>query len=194
MIIRVEYGDAMIQHESNSDALREGEPPLTIGRTPDEPTPAHGYRPCMKTLRVRATGTGRIVDWAALKNGVMIDRSVFSGITTTLPDVITDLCKTAELLDSAFQVHTIVPNGPTRVSLDLRIFGAGFDIVCARRLVRGWFPLNFLAAEFGGNYDVVVTLFAESANIEARFLRMLTSKYDCAWSNGTQATEMPAIA
>ena len=179
----------MIQHESNPDAVREGEPPLTLGRAPDEPSLTHGYRPCMKTLRVRATGTGRVVDWAALKNGYLVDRSVYSGMTTTLPDVITDLYETAGRLDAAFQVHTIVPNGPTRLSLDLRIFGAGFDIVCARRLVRGWFPLNFLAAEFGGNYDVVVTLFAESANIEARFLRMLTSKYQCTWSDGTRAAE-----
>lgn len=137
----------------------------------------------MKTIRVRATGNGRIVGWSELKNDQLVDRSRFSTMTTVLTDVVTDLCELSHLLDSNYRIETIIPNGPTSASLDLKIVGRGFDIVCARRLVRGWFPFNPVAAEFGSNYDVVVTVSAESADVESRLIQLLTSKYVCILSN-----------
>jgi len=137
----------------------------------------------MKTIRVRATGNGRIVGWSELKNDQLVDRSRFSSMTTVLTDVVTDLCEMSHLLDSNYRIETIIPNGPTSASLDLKIVGRGFDIVCARRLVRGWFPFNPVAAEFGSNYDVVVTVSAESADVESRLVQLLTSKYVCILSN-----------
>jgi hypothetical protein len=181
--------EPMYSRDPHDDSLREGEPPVLAGRSGFAPLHSRADRPSPKILRVRATGTGRIVLWTALKKGRLVDCSRWHGMTTTLPDVITDLCETAQLLDADFLVNTIVPNGPTSAALDLHIAGVGFDIVCARRLVRGLFPINFLAAEFGGNYDVVVTLLAESEAIETRFLRMLLSKYACTWSDGTRALE-----
>ena len=50
-----------------------------------------------------------------------------------------------------------VPQGWTSAPLDVAVNGSGFSVACSRRLVRGWFPLNPFAAEFGSNFDVVVS-------------------------------------
>jgi len=42
----------------------------------------------------------------------------------------------------------------------------GFEVHCGRRLARGFFPLNPIAAEFGSNYDVPVTISATNQKIE----------------------------
>ena len=136
----------------------------------------------MVSMRVQALGTGRIVNWRALKRGALVETSCFArwwSITTTLPDVITDLCTLAESYDSAYRVVTVVPNGPTCVSLDLALLSGEFEIMCSRRLIRGLFPWNPLAAEFGSNYDVVVTVTAPSAELQSSIVTFLKSKYPC---------------
>src|SRR5688572_28997347 len=107
--------------ESPQDALQEGAPPL--GRPSTATT----------TMRVRATGSGRIVGWSELKQGRLVDASRLGRLflTTTLTDVITDLCALAESLDADYQVVMLIPNGPTTASLDLKLVGSGFEIVCA---------------------------------------------------------------
>jgi hypothetical protein len=133
----------------------------------------------MPTIRVQATGDGRIVGWSELKQGRLVDRSRLARLffTTTLTDVITDLCALAESLDKGYRIVTVIPNGPTTAALDLALLGAGFEIICSRRLVRGLFPLNPFAAEFGSNYDVVVTVNASSDEIGSKVMGLLQSKY-----------------
>lgn len=134
----------------------------------------------MPTYRVQAKADGRVVGWSELQEGRLIDvrRLTRLFLTTTLTDVISDLCGLCGSLDPGYRIRMIVPNGPTTTALDLLLVGREFEIVCARRLVRGWFPFNPLAPEFGANYDVVVTTHA-SPEVDTRIAAMLESKYDC---------------
>ena len=111
-------------------------------------------------FRVRATGTGRVVRRSELLKGNLADVSRFLAPAdrAVLPNVICDLHALAQSLDRDCQLKVLLPNGYTTASLDLVLTGSDFEIVCARRLVRGWFPLNPIAAEFGSNYDVIVTV------------------------------------
>jgi hypothetical protein len=135
----------------------------------------------MATIRVRATGSGRIVGWRELLHGKLVDTTRLARffMTTTLTDVITDLCALAESFDRDYRIVMIAPNGPTTACLDLKLSGVGFEIVCSRRLVRGWFPFNPFAAEFGSNYDVIVTIGGSSAEVEETVLDLLRSTYPC---------------
>jgi hypothetical protein len=132
----------------------------------------------MTTMRVRATGSGRVVGWSELKQGKLVDASRLARffLTTTLTDVITDLCALAESLDPGYRIVMLSPNGFTTASLDLKLVGAGFEIVCSRRLVRGS-PINPFVAEFGSNYDVVVTIDGDSAEARCAVVELLRSKY-----------------
>ena len=133
----------------------------------------------MATIRVQATGDGRIVGWSELKQGRLVDTSRLARLflTTTLTDVITDLCALAESFDKGYRIVMVVPNGPTTAALDLALLGTGFEIMCSRRLVRGLFPLNPFAAEFGSNYDVVVTVNSSSDEVRSKVMGLLQSKY-----------------
>jgi hypothetical protein len=130
-------------------------------------------------MQVRATGSGRVVGWSELKQGKLVDASRLARLflTTTLTDVITDLCALAESLDPGYRIVMLSPNDFTTASLDLKLVGAGFEIVCSRRLVRGWSPINPFAAEFGSNYDVVVTIDGDSAEARSAVVELLRSKY-----------------
>lgn len=134
----------------------------------------------MAILRVRAKGTGRVVRYSALKRGELVETTRLGSLffSTTLPDVITDLLDAAEELDPNRRVTTVVPNGPTTASLDLAVTGNGFEILCSRRLVRGLFPLNPFAAEFGSNFDVVVSIKA-TPEAESWLVERLRGKYEC---------------
>jgi len=135
----------------------------------------------MTTLHVRATKTGRVVSYSRLKRGVLCDASRWTHLffTTTLPDVVTDILGLCESFDKHVRVATVIPNSATSAALDLAIQGTGFNVVCARRLVRGFFPLNPFAPEFGGNYDVMVTIDSENQPIRDKLVEMLQSKYLC---------------
>lgn len=135
----------------------------------------------MAIIRVQAKGSGRIVGSSELKQGRLVDVSRLARLffTTTLTDVIADLCVLAESLDKGYRIVSVVPNGPTTAALDLALLGTGFEIVCSRRLVRGMFPLNPFAAEFGSNFDVVVTVNASSAEVQSKVVGLLQSKYAC---------------
>ncbi|MBI5832468.1 MAG: hypothetical protein HZB16_09200 [Armatimonadetes bacterium] len=132
----------------------------------------------MSVIRVRAKGTGRVVRWSALRRGELVDGSKWLRLTTVLPDVVTDVLDFTERLDAQRRVTVVVVNNMVRGSLDLAISGQGFEVTCGRRLVRGWFPLNPLAFEFGANFDVVVTINADEA-IEASLIDHLFGDYEC---------------
>lgn len=178
----------MATREPGDDAMREGDPVFTHSPTVPRSESLYEGEPPLRphlaattTMRVRATGSGRIVGWSELKQGRLVDASRFGRLffTTTLTDVITDLCELAESLDAGYQIVMLIPNGPTTASLDMKLVGLGFEIVCSRRLVRGWFPLNPFAAEFGSNYDVVVTIGGDSSKAKSAIVEFLRSKYPC---------------
>lgn len=161
--------------------IRPGDPPVTSrssayseGEPPSQPTTS-----ATVTLHVQATGNGRIVGWAEMKEGRLVDASWFGRITTTLTNVITDVCELAEALDPDYRIVMLIPNGLTGTSLDMKLVGQGFEVICARRLVRGWFPFNPIAAEFGSNYDVIVTIAGDSVRAKSAFEEMLRTKYPC---------------
>jgi hypothetical protein len=134
----------------------------------------------MTIIRVRARADGRVVRWSDLKRGRLVDATRlgrFTSFTTTLTDVVTDLCLLAESLDRQYRMVTVVPNGHNITSFDLALIGDGFEMTCGRRLVRGWFPLNPLAPEFGCNYDVVVTVTGSSDQVHSALLSLLNAKY-----------------
>jgi hypothetical protein len=135
----------------------------------------------MTTVRVRATGSGRIVGWSEFKRGEIVDASRLGRFffTTTLTDVITDLCAVAVSLNPDYKIRVVVPNGFTTAALDVVLTADEFEVYCERRLTRGWFPLNPLAAEFGSNYDVTVTINCASDEVKSAFLDSLQSKYTC---------------
>ena len=135
----------------------------------------------MTTIRVRATGSGRIVRWSAFKHGALVDASWLGRLlpTTTLTDVITDLCALAASLDSWYRLWVVAPNGFSTGNFDVVLSAEEFEVYCERRLVRGGFPLNPLDAEFGANYDVTVTVNATSDEIQDAFVDLLRSKYHC---------------
>lgn len=99
-------------------------------------------------------------------------------LTTVLTDVVTDLCQIAESIDAKYRIVTMFPNGATTTSYDMALVGDGFEILCGRRLVRGLFPLNPLAPEFGSNFDVLVTLAASSDQVKSAVMTLLESKYE----------------
>jgi len=133
----------------------------------------------MTILRVKAKGDGRIVSWSRLKQGQLVDAKRFGSFssTTTLTDVVTDLCALCQSLDGQCRLTMVFPNGPTTAAFDLTIIGNGFQVLCGRRLIRGWFPLNPFAAECGANYDVIVTVDASSNEAKSKIVDLLQAKY-----------------
>ncbi len=133
----------------------------------------------MTILRVKAKGDGRIVSWSRLKQGQPVNKKRFGpfSITTILTDVITDIYALCQSLDGQCRLTMVFPNGPTTAALDLTIIGNGFQVVCGRRLIRGWFPLNPFAAERGANYDVIVTVDASSNEAKSKIINLVQAKY-----------------
>ena len=132
----------------------------------------------MEALRVRAGGSGRVVNWSAFKRGELIDGRSSAAITVVLTDAVSDLISECRRLDPECHLVVLSPNGFFKSSFDLRLEGRDFSVVCGRRLVRGMFPLNPLAAEFGRNFDVVVTVTSDSPDVERRLAEVLTRKYE----------------
>ncbi len=134
----------------------------------------------MITLRARANGSGRLVDWARFKKGELVTCNRWNFlITTVLTDVVTDVIDLAKEMDPACAIISLIPNGFTTASFDISLKGRGFQVNCGRRLVRGWFPLNPIAAEFGRNYDVLLTITADTRETEKRIAEQVQRKYAC---------------
>ncbi len=134
----------------------------------------------MITLLAKAEGTGRVVNWSKFKQGEWVDQSRISlSPTTVIPDVIVDVMEQCEAIDASCFIDPLFPDGFTTAQFDLAIQGAGFQVNCGRRLARGFFPLNPIAAEFGSNYDILVTVSADDRQIEENIANVVTSKYEC---------------
>lgn len=134
----------------------------------------------MITLLAKAEGTGRVVNWSRFKEGEWVDQSRMSlSPTTIIPDVIVDVMEHCEAIDSSCSVEPLFPNGFTTAQFDIAIKGKGFQVNCGRRLARGLFPLIPIAAEFGSNYDVLMTVSAETCQTEEELANAVTSRYEC---------------
>lgn len=135
----------------------------------------------MHTIRVTATGTGRVVACIPFRVGQLEPPSLIQRLlfwTTVLPNALTDIIDFARGHDPDCTLSCIVPNGLSTAQLDVCLRGSDFQIVCARRLVRGGFPLNPFASEFGANYDLVVT-FDGSDSLVSALTRLLRDRYQC---------------
>ena len=135
----------------------------------------------MITLLAEAKSTGRVVNWSKLKKGKLVDQSRFSlfGFGTIIPDVIVDVMNYCHSIDQDYVVNILFPNGFTTAQFDIAIQGKGFQVNCGRRLERGLFPLNPIAAEFGSNYDVLVTASADDLEFESSIKNIISRKYEC---------------
>ncbi len=134
----------------------------------------------MITLLAKAKGTGRVVNWSRFKQGEWVDQSRISVTpTTVIPDVIVDVMEKCESIDPSYSVEALFPNGFTTAQFDIAIRGGAFEVNCGRRLARGMFPLNPIAAEFGGNYDVLLTVSSSDQKIEEEIAEVVSRKYEC---------------
>lgn len=134
----------------------------------------------MITLHATATSSGRVVNWRKFKQGELVTCSRWNTLlTTVLTDVITDVVDSAKAIDPACTVTPLFPNGFTTAAFDIAIKGKGFQVNCGRRLVRGLFPFNPIAAEFGSNFDVLVSFTADKPEIEKKIADQIRQKYVC---------------
>ncbi len=141
----------------------------------------------MITLRARATRSGRIVNWPRFKKGELVACSRWNCLlTAVLTDVVTDLIDEAKRLDPSCTIIPLFPNGFTTASFDIAIKGEGFQVNCGRRLVRGLFPLNPIAAEFGANYDVLVAINGDTTELEEKIAGRIRQKYRCEIEIGSE--------
>lgn len=146
----------------------------------------------MITLLAKAEGTGRVVNWSRFKKGEWIDQSRISlSPTVVIPDVIVDVLEECEATDSACSIEPLFPNGFTTAQFDISIHGKDFQVNCGRRLARGLFPLNPIAAEFGSNYDVLVTVSASDRALEEKLARVVSDKYECKKVTGSEQSDSP---
>src|SRR5262245_17367817 len=143
-------------------------------------------------VRVQATERGQVVSWSEFKRGRLAKPGRLARLlswTTMLTDVVTDLVGFAKSIDRNYRLVIVTPNGPTTASFDLMLAGNDFEIICSRRLVRGGFPFNPFAAEFGSNYDVIVSMNQASVDVRSKVLEHLQSKYQCTALDGTVDAE-----
>jgi hypothetical protein len=143
----------------------------------------------MVKIRAMATGSGLIINWLRFKKGELVPCSRWSCLlTTVLTDVVTDLIDCAIGIDPTCTVTPLFPNGFTTTTFVIAIKGKGFLLICARRLVRGLFPLNPIAAEFGRNYDVLITVTADTPEVAKRIIEEVRRKYVCSIEMDTEPT------
>ena len=133
----------------------------------------------MKIIRTQATGTGQVVSYSKFIESKLVPASIWGRITfftTIIPNVITDVIDYCKNIDPQYTFRVIIPNRPNSMSFDIVLAGQNFQILCSRRLMRGWFPLNPFAANFGSNYDVIFSIMADEA-FESNLLKTLKNKY-----------------
>lgn len=132
----------------------------------------------MKLFVVEAKGTGRIVSWKKFKEGEFVDRSRFSlSFTTVLTDAVNDMYSICREFDNNCKIVIIEPNGFTTSKFRIVFKGANYSIVCERILVRGGFPFNPLAAEYGKNYNVLFSVDTQNEEFEQKIYDHFKSKY-----------------
>lgn len=131
------------------------------------------------TVLVKATGTGAIVGTQKLMEEEVVNASRIEKkfMTTTLPNVITDLITIAKERDPDTCIELTIPS--TFVSADLSIIlkGGDFTINCERKLARFfWFPFM---AEFGSNYNILVSTNSTSQEFQTIIRSHLEGSYKC---------------
>jgi hypothetical protein len=132
----------------------------------------------MKSFLVQAKGNGRIISWTRFKSGELVNQSRLSfSPTTILTDAINDMYNICRQFDSDCKIEIIEPNDYTTASFRIAFRGADYSIICERILVRGGFPFNPVAAEFGKNYDVLFSIYTQIEEIEQSIYNHFKNKY-----------------
>ena len=132
----------------------------------------------MHEFRVRATGSGRVVDVAHLEQGRLVDASWYSfSLTAVLTNAITDAITYCKEIDPSCTFRCV--EAPTSESslLVLEITGSGFSLTCRRELARGSDHANPFKAEDGKSYDVHFSIKADSEDLEDEITMELQSIY-----------------
>lgn len=133
----------------------------------------------MKSFVVEAKSNGRIVSWKKFKEGRFVDQSRFSLTpTTVLTDAVNDIYNICRQFDNDCKIQIIKPNGFTTAKFRIMFKGENYSIVCERVLVRGGFPFNPLAAEYGKNYNVIFNVDTQIEEFEQKIYEYFKSNYN----------------
>ena len=112
-----------------------------------------------QVFRVRAKGSGKVIDWNRFISGEIKNTGRTGAfLTIVLPDVIAEILNFLDEKEITATISSVFPNGFSTSSFDITVSGDDFKILLGRRLIRGLFPINMFAAEFGSNYDALIFL------------------------------------
>lgn len=130
-------------------------------------------------LRIRATKTGLVVDYRKFLEGKVVPASrILKGfMTTTLPDVMTDIQELCFQRQPETEIEIGVPNSFVTANLVVAYRSQEFRVICGRTLVRGL--LNPFAAEFGKNYDILTYIESDLKEFHDELRSVLETKYEC---------------
>ena len=132
----------------------------------------------MHEFRVRATGSGRIVDVDRLQQGNLVDASWYSfSLTAVLTNAITDAIEYCRDIDPECKIHCIEAPTSDSSRLVLEIRGDTFTLTCRRELARGSDHSNPFKAEDGKSYDVVFSIKADNEDLEDELTMELQAIY-----------------
>jgi hypothetical protein len=130
-------------------------------------------------LEVLPSSRGDVVSWWAFRRGKFeppgfLGRSI--GLTTALTDAVVTMWDVCQELDPSCERTVIVPNGFTSSYFRIEFQAERFTVTVERKLVRGAFPVNPLAAEIGKNYEIVFHLCAEEEPILQQICDLFRAK------------------
>ncbi len=125
----------------------------------------------MFSLVAQVAAAGRPVALADFKRGDL--REGAGPTTTMLTDVVGSAIEHCARYDNITRTVVLRSSGYFSARFDLVFESAASRVCCGRRLVRGGFPFNPLAAEDPRNYDVVVTAASTLAGFEQSLMEML---------------------
>lgn len=121
-----------------------------------------------KVLEVQPTGRGEVVGWSAFNRGEFKPAGGLArcfALTTALTDAVTAMWKVCTHLAPDCQRFVRKPNGFFNTYFCVEFRSSNFAVTAERRLVRGGFPLNPLAAEAGRNYNILFTITADDEQL-----------------------------
>lgn len=121
----------------------------------------------MAALRIRARGTGSIACVRSLREGVLVRTSrARTALTYVVPDAMEEVLRICEALPEPIEIRPIRTGTMTSTDMDLEIANPSIHLVIGRRRARGF--LIFFAAEFGSNYDILLTIFRGDPEVVSR--------------------------
>jgi hypothetical protein len=112
-----------------------------------------------RILAVLPASNGEVVSWWSFRQGKFKPPLLGNfGLTTALTDAVTTMWQVCREIDPECVRVVIVANGFTTNYFKLEFRAERFLVVAERKLVRGGFPFNPLAAELARNHEIVFRL------------------------------------